>query len=158
MAKATLAAGCFWGVEELFRTLPGVLSTTVGYTGGQVQNPTYQQVCTGNTGHAEAVLVEFDPQAVTYAALLDAFWSCHNPTTLNRQGPDFGTQYRSAIFCHDESQQAAAEASRNREEQSGRHGRKIVTQIVPAVEFYPAEEYHQKYFQKHNMASCHVRR
>jgi len=154
MAQATFAAGCFWGVEEAFRTLPGVQKTTVGYTGGAVENPTYEQVCSGRTGHAESVLVDYDPARVTYEQLLDVFWSEHDPTTMNRQGPDVGTQYRSAIFFHDAAQQAAAVASKARLEQSGRFQRPIVTAIVPASTFYPAEEYHQQYFAKSGR-TCH---
>ena len=154
MAQATFAAGCFWGVEEAFRTLPGVQKTTVGYTGGAVENPTYEQVCSGRTGHAESVLVDYDPARVTYEQLLDVFWSEHDPTTMNRQGPDVGTQYRSAIFFHDAAQQAAAVASKARLEQSGRLQRPIVTAIVPASTFYPAEEYHQQYFAKSGR-TCH---
>ncbi len=154
MAQATFAAGCFWGVEEAFRTLPGVQKTTVGYTGGTVENPTYEQVCSARTGHAESVLVDYDPARVTYEQLLDVFWSEHDPTTMNRQGPDVGTQYRSAIFFHDAAQQAAAVASKARLEQSGRFQRPIVTAIVPASTFYPAEEYHQQYFAKSGR-TCH---
>jgi peptide methionine sulfoxide reductase msrA/msrB len=154
---ATFAAGCFWGVEAAFAKLPGVLSTAVGYTGGQLQNPTYRQVCTGRTGHAEAVLVTFDPARISYAELLDAFWSCHDPTTLDRQGPDVGSQYRSAIFVHDAEQEAAAKASMQEVEASKIFRRKIVTQIAPASTFYPAEDYHQQYFEKQGTAeSCHV--
>jgi peptide-methionine (S)-S-oxide reductase len=154
MAQATFAAGCFWGVEEAFRTLPGVQKTTVGYTGGRVESPTYEDVCSGRTGHAESLLVEYDPARVTYEQLLDAFWNEHDPTTLNRQGPDVGTQYRSAIFFHDAEQQAAALASKERLERSGRVRRPIVTAIVPASTFYPAEEYHQQYFAKRGR-TCH---
>ena len=154
MAQATFAAGCFWGVEEAFRTLPGVTKTTVGYTGGTVESPTYERVCSGRTGHAESVLVEYDPARVTYEQLLDVFWNEHDPTTLNRQGPDVGTQYRSAIFFHDAAQQAAAIASKERLERSGRFRRPIVTEIVPASTFYPAEEYHQQYFSKQGR-TCH---
>ncbi len=154
MAQATFAAGCFWGVEEAFRTLSGVQKTTVGYTGGTVENPTYEQVCSARTGHAESVLVDYDPARVTYEQLLDVFWSEHDPTTMNRQGPDVGTQYRSAIFFHDAAQQAAAVASKARLEESGRFQRPIVTAIVPASTFYPAEEYHQQYFAKSGR-TCH---
>ena len=154
MARATFAAGCFWGVEEAFRTLAGVEKTTVGYTGGTVESPTYEQVCSGRTRHAESVLVEYDPARVTYEQLLDVFWNEHDPTTLDRQGPDVGTQYRSAIFFHDADQQAAAIASKERLEQSGRFRRPIVTEIVPASTFYPAEEYHQQYFLKRGR-TCH---
>jgi peptide-methionine (S)-S-oxide reductase len=156
LERATFAAGCFWGVEELFRQTPGVVRTTVGYTGGHTPNPTYKQVCTGTTGHAEAVLVEFDPGQVSYAALLDVFWKGHNPTTRNRQGPDVGEQYRSAVFCHSPAQETAARASRDALAASGRFKAEIVTEIVPAVEFYAAEEYHQQYLAKKGLASCHV--
>jgi len=157
LKKATFAAGCFWGVEAAFRHVNGVVSTTVGYTGGTTGKPTYKQVCTGQTGHAEAVLVEFDPGKVSYPELLDTFWSCHDPTTINRQGPDVGTQYRSAIFYHDEAQREAALASLNEVEAAKVFRRKIVTEIVPAGPFYPAEDYHQQYFEKQGMGqSCHV--
>lgn len=154
MAKATFAAGCFWGVEAAFRQVRGVISTQVGYTGGWLPNPTYEDVCTDQTGHAEAVQVEYDPTQVTYEQLLDVFWRIHDPTTLNRQGPDVGSQYRSAIFFHTPEQEAAAKASKERLQNSGRYSRPIVTEIVPASEFYRAEEYHQQYFEKHGLA-CH---
>ncbi|MCC6127272.1 MAG: peptide-methionine (S)-S-oxide reductase MsrA [Pirellulales bacterium] len=156
MEKATFAAGCFWGVEEAFRTLKGVLKTTVGYAGGTSENPTYQQVCTDRTGHAEVVLVEYDPAQASYEQLLDAFWNAHDPTTLNRQGPDTGTQYRSAIFYHSPAQKASAEASKQRLAQSGKFKRPVVTEIVAAGPFYPAEEYHQQYLLKRGEARCHV--
>jgi peptide-methionine (S)-S-oxide reductase len=146
---ATFAAGCFWGVEEEFRTLPGVISTRVGYTGGRSENPDYRQVCTGDTGHAEAVEITFDPAVISYGQLLEHFWQMHDPTTLNRQGPDVGTQYRSAIFFQSDEQHRLAEESRDRLERSGRIRRQIVTGIVPAGTFWPAEEYHQKYHMKH---------
>ncbi|HEY9686196.1 MAG TPA: peptide-methionine (S)-S-oxide reductase MsrA [Coleofasciculaceae cyanobacterium] len=146
---ATFAAGCFWGVEEDFRQMNGVVSTKVGYTGGHLQNPTYQDVCTDTTGHAEAVQVTFDPERVTYEALLEKFWTLHNPTTPNRQGPDIGSQYRSAIFYHSPAQEAAAHAAKERLEKSGRFPRPIVTEVVPVAPFYEAEEYHQQYVQKH---------
>lgn len=148
MATATFAAGCFWGVEEAFRNLPGVLSTTVGYSGGHAASPTYEQVCSGRTGHAEAVQVEYDPARVSYETLLDVFWNEHDPTTLNRQGPDVGTQYRSAIFFHDPEQQAAALAAKARLETAGTLRGPIVTEILPAAPFHPAEDYHQQYFAK----------
>ena len=148
MAKATLAAGCFWGVEAAFRKVDGVVTTAVGYIGGETSNPTYEEVCYKDTGHAEAVEVEFDPARVTYERLLEVFWACHDATQLNRQGPDVGRQYRSAIFTHDESQAAAAAASKAREQASGRSGRPIVTEIVPAPTFWLAEDYHQQYLEK----------
>lgn len=145
--KATFAAGCFWGVEEAFRKTPGVVSTAVGYTGGRTDNPSYQLVCAGNTGHAEAVLVEFDPGKVSFPDLLALFWAVHDPTTPNRQGPDVGTQYRSAVFFHDSAQEAAVRASIG--EQGGkRSGRPIVTEVAPASAFHMAEDYHQQYIDK----------
>ena len=156
MEKASFAAGCFWGVEAAFRQIKGVLSTTVGYSGGTPENPTYEDVCSHTTGHAETVLVEFDPAVVSYDQLLEVFWNCHDPTQLNRQGPDVGSQYRSAIFYHTPEQQAAAEASKDRLAQSGKYRRPIVTQIVPAATFYRAEEYHQQYLEKRGEASCHL--
>jgi peptide-methionine (S)-S-oxide reductase len=153
---ATFAAGCFWGVEAAFRQVPGVVDTAVGYTGGSVPNPTYEDVCTDRTGHAEAVRVEFDPAQVSYDRLLDVFWENHDPTTKNRQGPDMGTQYRSAIFFHDTGQEKAASESRNRLEQSGRYRRPVVTEIVPAKEFWQAEEYHQRYLEKRGLAHCRI--
>jgi len=155
MAKATFAAGCFWGVEEAFRELPGVISTTVGYTGGKTKNPSYQQVCVGDTGHAEAVDVEYDPEKISYLELLATFWKSHNPTTMNRQGPDVGTQYRSAIFFHDAAQEKDARDSKAILEKEGVFKRPIVTEITPASEFYRAEDYHQQYFQKRGIKSCH---
>lgn len=155
--QATFAAGCFWSVEEAFRQTPGVLKTTVGYTGGTVSDPSYELVCSDTTGHAEAVHVEYDPARVTYEELLDLFWKLHDPTTANRQGPDIGSQYRSAVFVHDDGQRAAAEAAKQRLQQSGRYCRPIVTQIVPATHFYPAEDYHQQYLAKRGQSSCHVR-
>ncbi|MEX2113936.1 MAG: peptide-methionine (S)-S-oxide reductase MsrA [Pirellulales bacterium] len=156
MEKATFAAGCFWGVEAAFRQTPGVKSTAVGYTGGQTPNPTYEQVCTDRTGHAEAVEVEFDPAVVSYEQLLDVFWQNHDPTQLNRQGPDYGSQYRTAIFVHSPQQQKAAQASKERLAASGKHQRPIATEIVPAETFYRAEEYHQQYLEKRGQASCHI--
>ncbi|HEY6765333.1 MAG TPA: peptide-methionine (S)-S-oxide reductase MsrA [Candidatus Sulfotelmatobacter sp.] len=157
MAKATFAAGCFWGVEAAFRALPGVLSTRVGYIGGHTENPTYKDVCTDRTGHAEAVEVDYDPSKVAYGDLLKIFWENHDPTQLNRQGPDWGSQYRSAIFFDDPKQQAEAQASMQSLEQSHRFSKPIVTQIVPVGTFYPAEEYHQQYLEKRGLASCHVK-
>jgi peptide-methionine (S)-S-oxide reductase len=155
--KATFGAGCFWGVEVAFRQVPGVTDATAGYLGGTLPNPTYEDVCTGRTGHAEVVEVTYDPSRVTYDELLDVFWSSHDPTTLNRQGPDRGTQYRSAVFYHDQSQKEAAEASKERLGSSGRFPRPIVTEITPASTFYRAEEYHQRYLEKKGLASCHIR-
>lgn len=157
MAKATFAAGCFWGVEATFRQIPGVISTRVGYTGGNLQNPSYEDVCTDRTGHAEAVEVEYDPAKVSYEQLLNVFWENHDPTTMNRQGPDWGSQYRSAVFFHTPEQQAAAQASKEALDRSGKFQSKIVTQIVPATNFYRAEDYHQQYLEKRGMASCHIK-
>jgi len=154
LEKATFGAGCFWGVEATFRRLAGVKSTQVGYAGGKVDHPTYKQVCTDTTGHAEVVEVTFDPQVVSYPDLLEVFWDNHNPTTLNRQGPDWGTQYRSAIFFHSPEQEAAARASRDAAQP--RFPNKIVTQIEPAPTFWPAEDYHQQYLEKRGLASCHI--
>ncbi len=148
MAKATFAAGCFWGIEAAFRKVDGVTATAVGYIGGETDNPTYEEVCYKDTGHAEAVEVEFDPARVTYERLLEVFWACHDATQLNRQGPDVGRQYRSAIFTHDADQAAAATASKDREQASGRYGRPIVTEITPAPTFWIAEDYHQQYLEK----------
>ena len=147
--KATFAAGCFWGVEDIFMQLEGVTNTQVGYTGGEMENPTYQDVCEDTTGHAEAVEVEFNPEIISYDALLDVFWEMHDPTTLNQQGPDIGSQYRSAIFYHSAEQEKAALAFKTRWQESGRFSNPIVTEISPATTFYPAEEYHQKYNLKH---------
>ena len=149
--KATFAAGCFWHTEALFRQIKGVTDAAVGYTGGSVQDPTYQQVCTDTTGHAEAVQIEYDPDQVAYAELLEVFWSNHDPTTPNRQGPDVGTQYRSAIFFHDVLQEKTAEESREALKKSGRFERPIVTQIIGATTFYRAEDYHQRYFEKQGL-------
>jgi len=156
MAKATFGAGCFWGVEAAFRQLAGVKQTAVGYSGGQTKNPTYEQVCTDRTGHAEVVEVEYDPEQVSYDRLLEVFWANHDPTQLNRQGPDHGSQYRSAIFYHTPEQQAAAEASKKALIDSGKLRRPIVTLIEPAREFYRAEEYHQQYLEKRGQSSCHI--
>jgi peptide-methionine (S)-S-oxide reductase len=154
MAKATFAAGCFWGVEAAFYELDGVISTTVGYTGGKTIDPTYQEVCTDRTGHAEAVQIEFDTDKISYHDLLNVFWSIHDPTQLNRQGPDMGSQYRSAIFFHTPDQEAEARTSKESTQKSSKLGKDIVTEIVPATEFYNAEEYHQKYFLKHKNVAC----
>ncbi len=148
MEKATFGVGCFWGPEETFRKVDGVTSTSVGYMGGSLENPTYEEVCTGRTGHAEVVDVEFDPSRIAYEELLEIFWACHDPTTLNRQGPDFGTQYRSVLFFYSPEQEAAARASKEKLERSGRYRREIVTEITPASTYYPAEEYHQRYVEK----------
>ena len=147
--KATFGAGCFWGVEAAFRRVEGVVSTAVGYSGGTLENPTYEDVCTGRTGHAEVVEVEYDPSRVSYEELLEVFWENHDPTTLNRQGPDVGTQYRSAIFFHTPEQEDAARASK--EKVQSRFKNPIVTEITPASRFYRAEEYHQRYFEKHRL-------
>ncbi len=155
-SKATFGAGCFWGVEAAFRQLPGVLSTSVGYLGGTMDNPTYRDVCSGRTGHAEVVQVTYDPDRITYDDLLTVFWDNHNPTTLNRQGPDTGTQYRSAIFYHDDEQKIAAVGSKDERDKSGRFGKPIVTEITPASEYYEAEDYHQQYLEKRGMSSCHI--
>ena len=154
---AAVAAGCFWGVEEEFRKEKGVVATSVGYSGGHTENPTYEQVCEGDTGHAEAVLIEFDPTVVSYDALLSLFWNLHDPTTLNRQGPDVGEQYRSVIFYFDEKQKAAAIASRDQLQASGELRGKIVTEIIPAATYWAAEEYHQQYVEKGGRAACHIR-
>lgn len=150
--KATFAAGCFWGIQEKFRTTPGVIDTAAGYIGGVVDCPSYKQVCTDRTGHAEAVEVTFDPKQISYEQLLDIFWNMHDPTTLNRQGPDIGTQYRSAIFYHDDAQKRLAEASKEKLKQT----KKVVTEIVPAAKFWPAEEYHQFYLKKKGITSCGI--
>lgn len=151
---ATFAAGCFWGVEDAFRGIPGVIDAVSGYTGGKVENPTYRQVCGHTTGHAEAVEVTFDPAKVDYETLLNVFWQIHDPTQLNRQGPDVGDQYRSAIFTHGDEQERAAIASRDREQR--KYSKPIVTQILPSPRFWRAEEYHQRYFEKNGGGACHV--
>ncbi len=156
MDKATFGAGCFWGVEEAFRLLPGVVRTTVGYSGGTTENPSYEQVCTNTTGHAEAVQVEYDPARISYEQLLDTFWASHDPTQLNRQGPDVGKQYRSVIFYHTPEQEQAARASKQRLEQSGRHKRPIATEIIAAAPFYRAEDYHQQYPEKRGLRQCRI--
>lgn len=155
MKIATFAAGCFWGVEARFRQLTGVVTTRVGYTGGHTENPDYKLVCTGSTGHAEAIEISYDPKVISYEDLLNAFWQMHDPTTLNRQGPDVGTQYRSAIFFHNDSQRQLAEHSRAQMDCSGYYARPIVTEITAAVVFYPAEEYHQCYLEKKGLGQCH---
>jgi peptide-methionine (S)-S-oxide reductase len=155
MKKATFGAGCFWGVELAFSQNFGVTQTAVGYTGGKLPDPTYEMVCTGQSGHAEVVEVEYDPAKIEYYALLELFWSIHDPTTLNRQGPDIGTQYRSAIYFHDAEQESAARTSMEKLQQSGRFPADIVTEITAASKFYPAEDYHQKYLEKRGMKNCH---
>ncbi|HLD05956.1 MAG TPA: peptide-methionine (S)-S-oxide reductase MsrA [Candidatus Nanoarchaeia archaeon] len=152
--KATFAAGCFWGVEAAFRKVKGVVDALVGYTGGTMKDPSYEDVCSGQTGHAEAVQVAYDPAKISYEGLLDIFWSIHDPTAMNRQGLDIGTQYRSAIFYHGAKQKKAALASKQKLEKSGQYRGKIVTEIAPAAAFYRAEEYHQRYHEKHGMAAC----
>jgi len=154
--KTTFGAGCFWGVESAFRQIKGVVSTTVGYSGGTFKNPTYQDVCSGRTGHAEVVEVEYDPSQVSYEELLNVFWENHDPTQLNRQGPDMGAQYRSAIFFHTPEQEATARASKEALERSGRYKRPIVTEITPASDFYRAEDYHQQYLEKRGLAHCRL--
>ena len=156
MKKATFGAGCFWGVEGEFRRVPGVVITAVGYMGGAFENPTYQDVCSGTTGHAEVVRVEYDPSQVSYDDLLNVFWTIHDPTSLNRQGPDRGTQYRSVIFFHDAEQQAAALASKQKLEQNRTYQRPIATEITPASTFYRAEEYHQRYLEKQAQPRCTI--
>ena len=154
--KATFAAGCFWGVEETFRKTKGVVNTAVGYTGGQMKNPSYEDVCSDETGHAEAVQVEFDPKKVSYEKLLGIFWQNHDPTQLNRQGLDFGSQYRSAVFYHSEKQKQAALKSKEMLEKSKKYSKPIVTEILPAAGFYRAEEYHQQYLEKRGLSTCHI--
>lgn len=156
MATATFGAGCFWGVEAAFRKLQGVTDTAVGYMGGDLQNPTYEDVCTDTTGHAEVVQVEFDPSVISYSDLLDIFWQNHDPTTLNKQGPDVGSQYRSVIFFHDEAQKETATGSKNDLDKSGLFDSAIVTQIEAAQTFYKAEEYHQQYLEKKGQTSCKI--
>jgi peptide-methionine (S)-S-oxide reductase len=156
LEKAAFAAGCFWHVEEAFRRVPGVVSTTVGFEGGKTENPTYKEVCTGKTGHAETVEVTYDPSKVSYGQLLDVFWGIHDPTTVNRQGLDVGTQYRSVIFYHNKEQEDAAKDSKEKLERSGRFKKPIATQIVPAAKFWRAEEYHQQYLEKNKLESCGI--
>lgn len=156
MEKATFGAGCFWGVEATFRSIPGVVSTLVGYCGGKTDNPTYKDVCTDTTGHAEVVEITFDPAQLPYEQLLDTFWKLHDPTTPNRQGPDVGSQYRSVIFFHSPAQETAARAAKERLDKSGKFRNPVVTQIVPAAPFYKAEDYHQRYLEKRGLASCHI--
>ena len=156
MKTATFGAGCFWGVEAEFRRVPGVISTAVGYMGGAFENPTYRDVCAGTTGHTEVVQVEYDPSQVSYDELLDRFWSIHDPTSLNRQGPDIGPQYRSAIFFHDTDQQAAALASKHKLGLNRTYQRPVVTEVTPASTFYRAEEYHQQYLEKQAQPRCTI--
>jgi peptide-methionine (S)-S-oxide reductase len=156
MASATFGAGCFWGVEEAFRRVPGVTDTAAGYMGGDLENPTYRQVCTDRTGHAEVVQVEYDPERVGYERLLDVFWAIHDASQLNRQGPDVGRQYRSVVFYHDEAQRDAARAAKVRLQQQARPGRPIVTEITPASTFWRAEEYHQRYVEKNGGHGCSI--
>ena len=156
MEQAIFGAGCFWGVEAAFRQVQGVRATAVGYLGGTVENPSYEEVCTGQTNHAEVVQVDFDPEQVSYEDLLAVFWASHDPTTLNRQGPDVGTQYRSAVFYLDDTQRESAETSKSAEDASGRHRRSIVTEITEAAPFYAAEDYHQQYLEKRGLATCHI--
>ena len=154
--RATFGAGCFWGVEAAFRQVKGVLKTTVGYMGGNLKNPTYEDVCTDETGHAEVVEVEYDPTKVSYEKLLEVFWKNHDPTQLNRQGPDVGTQYRTIIFFHNEEQKNAAIASKEKLQKSGKYNKPIATEIVPASTFYKAEEYHQQYLEKRGLSTCNI--
>ena len=156
MEQAMFGAGCFWGIEATFRQIPGVTDVAVGYSGGHMANPAYEDVCTGKTGHAEVVQITFDPAVVTFESLLEVFWKCHNPTTLNRQGPDIGTQYRSAIFYYSETQRKAAEHSKNQLSDAGVFRKPIVTEISEARPFYRGEEYHQRYLEKRGLAHCHV--
>lgn len=156
MEKATFGGGCFWGVEAVFRCVKGVVSTAVGYSGGILENPTYEDVCSDKTGHAEVVEVVYDPEVVSYDALLKVFWENHDPTTLNRQGPDVGSQYRSVIFYHNDAQKTAAALSRQALQDSGKYRRDIVTEIKPAAPFYRAEEYHQQYLDKRGLTSCKI--
>jgi peptide-methionine (S)-S-oxide reductase len=156
LETATFGAGCFWGVEETFKDIPGVKSTAVGYLGGTYDNPTYKDVCTGKTGHAEVLQLQYDPNQVSYDSLLDTFWRNHNPTTMNRQGPDVGTQYRSAIFFHTPQQEETATASKEKMERSSTFRNPIVTEITPASTFYRAEDYHQRYLEKRGMGACHI--
>jgi peptide-methionine (S)-S-oxide reductase len=155
-AKATFGAGCFWGVEAAFRKIPGVIATAVGYSGGHVENPSYRQVCSDSTGHVEVVEVEYDAAKVSFEQLLAVFWENHDPTQVNRQGPDIGSQYRSVIFYHDEAQKTAAEASKAALNASGRFRRPIATAIEPAATFWRAEEYHQQYLEKRGLTTCHL--
>ena len=156
IAQATFGAGCFWGVEAAFRKMPGVIDVQVGYMGGHVKHPTYAQVCTNTTGHAEVAHITFDTQQVSYTDLLNIFWNMHNPTQYNRQGPDIGSQYRSVIFYHTSEQQKIAEQSKQILHDSNQYSKDIVTEIVPATDFFPAEEYHQRYFEKNGISGCSI--
>jgi peptide-methionine (S)-S-oxide reductase len=154
METATFGAGCFWGIEATFQKIKGVIKTTAGYMGGNLKNPTYEQVCTDKTGHAEVIQMIYNPKQINYEKLLEIFWEIHNPTQLNRQGPDIGIQYRSVIFYHNEKQKKLAEESKNKQQK--KYNKKIVTEITPAIKFYPAEEYHQKYLEKQGLSSCKI--
>lgn len=156
MEKAAFGAGCFWGVEAAFRKIKGVKSTAVGYMGGQTDNPTYEDVCTDETGHVEVVLVEYDPAVTPYTLLLDTFWACHNPTEVNRQGPDEGTQYRTVVFYYNDEQKDAAEIAKKKLADSGKYNKPIATMVEPAQQFHMAEDYHQQYLEKKGLASCHI--
>lgn len=156
MAKAMFAAGCFWGVEELFRKLNGITMTKVGFAGGHTKNPTYKEVCKDTTGHAEAVEVEYDPAIISYETLVQFFFDNHNPTTKNRQGPDVGSQYRSIIFYNTKDEEKIAHKIKSKLEKSKKYRHPIVTEIIPSVQFYPAEEYHQRYLQKQGITHCHI--
>lgn len=156
MEKAAFGAGCFWGVEAAFRKIKGVKSTAVGYMGGQTDNPTYEDVCTDETGHVEVVLVEYDPAVTPYGLLLDTFWACHNPTEVNRQGPDEGTQYRTVVFYYNDEQKDAAEIAKKKLADSGKYNKPIATMVEPAQQFHMAEDYHQQYLEKKGLASCHI--
>lgn len=156
MAKATFGAGCFWGVEVTFRNIPGVTNALVGYEGGSYENPTYKDVCRGDTGHAEVVEVEYEPEKVSYETLVDTFWTSHDPTQVNRQGPDYGDQYRTVVFYHSPEQKTVAEESRRAMDASGRFRSAIATSIEPATTFYMAEDYHQEYLVKRGLATCHL--
>ncbi len=156
LEKATFGAGCFWGVEAAYRKIKGVISTVVGYMGGNLKNPSYEDVCTDKTGHVEVVQIEFDPLVVSYENLLEVFWNIHDPTQLNKQGPDIGTQYKSVIFYHDEKQKKKAEVSKNKQEKLKKYSKPIVTEILKAKTFYKAEEYHQQYLEKRGASNCHI--
>jgi peptide-methionine (S)-S-oxide reductase len=154
MELATFGAGCFWGVEAIFQKIKGVIKTTVGYMGGNTKNPTYEEVCTDKTGHVEVIQISYDPKQLNYEKLLEKFWEIHDPTQLNRQGPDIGTQYKSVVFYHNEIQKKLSEHSKNKQQKN--YNKKIVTEILPVKDFYPAEEYHQKYYEKHGLTNCRI--